>query len=124
MGSDRIAKTSMPISYYKRYAQRNYGKTTAEQHAFYFFRHLTSNYSPKDTLNSGGGVHIVMYGRSGMTIDPRIPYNARTQHVGFSPTRQTLLAQSAKRRGVCVGGVLIIMHGRSRMGAVLICCLS
>ena len=67
---------------------------------FIFFRHLTSNYSPKDTLNSGGGVHIVMYGRSGMTIDPRIPYNARTQHVGFSPTRQTLLAQSAKRRGV------------------------
>ena len=38
MGSDRIAKTSMPISYYKRYAQRNYGKTTAEQHAFYFLQ--------------------------------------------------------------------------------------
>ena len=27
-------------------------------------------------------------------------YNAETEHVGFSPTRQTLLAPSAKRREV------------------------
>ena len=28
------------------------------------------------------------------------PYYAGTEHVGFSPTRQTLLAPSAKRREV------------------------
>ena len=43
------------------------------------------------------GVLDIMHGRSGMTIDPRIPYNAGTEHVGFSRTRQTLLAPSAKR---------------------------
>ena len=37
-----------------------------------------------------------MHGRSRMTIDPRIP----AEHVGFSPTRQILLAPSAKRREV------------------------
>ena len=31
---------------------------------------------------------------------PSHPYNAGTEHVGFSPTRQTLLAPSAKRREV------------------------
>ena len=42
----------------------------------------------------------LMHGRSRttMTIDPRI--RDGTEHVGFSPTRQTLLAQSAKRREV------------------------
>ena len=31
---------------------------------------------------------------------PSHPYNAGTEHVGFSPTRQALLATSAKRRRV------------------------
>ena len=41
---------------------------------------------------------IFMHGRSRMTIDPL--YNARKEHVGFSPAGQTLLAPSAKRREV------------------------
>ena len=45
----------------------------------------------------GGGTHV-MRCRSRMTISPRIPYNAGTEHVGFSPSGQTLLAQSAVRR--------------------------
>ena len=44
-----------------------------------------------------------MHGRSRMTVDPRIPTNTGAEHVGFSPTRQTLLvAPSAKRRDVSV----------------------
>ncbi|CAN0422214.1 unnamed protein product, partial [Laminaria digitata] len=31
---------------------------------------------------------------------PSHPYNAGTEHVGFSPTRQTSLAPSAMRREV------------------------
>ena len=31
---------------------------------------------------------------------PSPPYNAGTEHVGFSPTRHALLAPSVKRRGV------------------------
>ena len=50
-----------------------------------------------------GGILIVMHGRSRMTIDPRIPNNARTEHVGGSPTRQTMLAPNAKRRKVFTG---------------------
>ena len=52
----------------------------------------------------GGGVldriYVLgfMHGHSRMTVDPRIPTNAGTEHVGFSPNRQTLLAPSAKRR--------------------------
>ena len=45
-----------------------------------------------------------MHGRSRMTTDPRTPtiymYNAGTEHARCSPTRQTLRAPSAKRRGV------------------------
>ena len=41
-----------------------------------------------------------MRGRSCMTMDPRIPmYNAGTEHVGFSPTRQTLLCSKREGRG-------------------------
>ena len=50
----------------------------------------------------GGGrgcTHVVHAG-SRMTIDPRIPYNDGTEHIGFSTTGQTLLAPSAKRRAV------------------------
>ena len=48
----------------------------------------------------GAGVYsIFMHGRSRMTIAIR-PCNAGTEHVGFSPTRQALLASSAKRREV------------------------
>ena len=45
---------------------------------------------------------IVMHGRSRMTIwyRPSHPYDVRTEHVRFSPTRQALLAPSAKRREV------------------------
>ena len=49
----------------------------------------------------GGGVRvcvldrrdvlIIMHGRSRMIIDRRIPTNAGTERVGFSPTRQTSL---------------------------------
>ena len=42
-----------------------------------------------------------VHGRSCMTKDPRIPtIFAETERVGFSPTRQTLLAPCAKRRAV------------------------
>ena len=41
-----------------------------------------------------------VHGRSRMTIRPSHPYYAGTEHVGFSPTRQTLLAPRAKRREV------------------------
>lgn len=44
----------------------------------------------------GGGSHFI-HSRSRMTIHPH-PYNGRTEHVEFSPTRQTLRARSAKRR--------------------------
>ena len=43
----------------------------------------------------GGGILIIMHGRSRLTIYSRIP--AETEHVGFSRTRQTLLALSVKR---------------------------
>ena len=40
-------------------------------------------------------------GRSRMNMGPRIFYNAGTEHVEFSPTRQALLAPSAKRMVRC-----------------------
>ena len=47
----------------------------------------------------GGGVLIIMHGRSRMTIDSLHPYKAGTEHVGFSPTRKADIAiNSAKRR--------------------------
>ena len=47
------------------------------------------------------GMHsFVVHGRSRMTIRRSHPYNAGTEDVGFSPTRQILLAPSAKRREV------------------------
>ena len=50
-----------------------------------------------NAVGLGGCTHVV-HGRSRMTIfiDPR----ARTKHAGFSPTRQAVLAPSAKRREV------------------------
>ena len=39
------------------------------------------------------------------TSRPSHAYNAGTEHVVFSPARQTLLAPSAKRRDVGVGRV-------------------
>ena len=35
-----------------------------------------------------------------MTVDPRIPTNAEMEHVGFSPTTQTLPGPNAKCREV------------------------
>ena len=44
----------------------------------------------------------IVHGRSRMAIDPRIPiYNAGTEHVGFSPTRQTVLAPKAQSTVRC-----------------------
>ena len=48
----------------------------------------------------GGGCTHFMHNRSFKTIDPRIPYNVGTRHVGFSPARQTSRAPSEKRREV------------------------
>ena len=48
----------------------------------------------------GGGSILFMNNRSRMTMRPSHPYNAGTEHVGFSPTRQILRAPSAKRREV------------------------
>ena len=50
----------------------------------------------------GGVYSIFMHGRSRMAIAirPSHPHNVRTEHVGFSPTRQTLFALSSKRREV------------------------
>ena len=44
-----------------------------------------------------GGCTQFVHGRNRMTIDPRIP-TTPGRHVGFSPTRQTLLEPSAKKR--------------------------
>ena len=49
------------------------------------------------TSCGGGCVLIIMHGRIRKTSHP---YNAGTEYVGFSPTRQTLLARSAKHREV------------------------
>ena len=51
----------------------------------------------------GGGVLVIVHGRSRMTIGPRIPTNTWTEHVGFSPTRQALLEPSANRRELLGG---------------------
>ena len=50
----------------------------------------------------GGVYSIFMHSRSRMpiAIRPSRPCYAGTEHVGFSPTRQTLLAPSAKHREV------------------------
>ena len=48
----------------------------------------------------GGGVLIVMHGRSHVTSDPRIPTMPGRSNVGLPPTRQTSLARSACHREV------------------------
>ena len=48
------------------------------------------SYSSSGERREGGGTHVV-HGRSRMTKDPRLS-NAGTDHVGFSPTMQILLA--------------------------------
>ena len=48
----------------------------------------------------GGGVYSVCAWPYWYDHRPSHPYYAGTEHVGFSPTRQTLLAPSAKRREV------------------------
>ena len=47
------------------------------------------------------GALDIMHGGIRMTIDPSYPYNAGAEHVGFSPTRQTLPAPSSKGNGRC-----------------------
>ena len=46
----------------------------------------------------GGGVYPVCAWPLSYDHRPSHPYDAGTEHVGLSPTRQTLLAPSAKRR--------------------------
>ena len=48
----------------------------------------------------GKGAYSVCAWPSSYDHRPSHPYYAGTEHVGFSPTRQTLLAPSAKRREV------------------------
>ena len=48
----------------------------------------------------GGGVLIIMHGRSRMTIDPRIPTMPGRSTSGFRRPGRHLLAPSAKRREV------------------------
>ena len=48
----------------------------------------------------GGGCTHAMHGRSGMTMNLRIPTMPRRGMLDFSPTRQKLLAPSATRREV------------------------
>ena len=55
-------------------------------------------------MKEGGGVIVIVMAPIRTTIDCRIPTNARTEHVGFLPTKQTLRAPSAKRRDVFEGG--------------------
>ena len=43
-----------------------------------------------------GGVLVVIHGHTLETIDPLHPYKARTEHVGFSPPRQTFLERPKK----------------------------
>ena len=52
----------------------------------------------KSRGGGGAGTQFV-HGRSRMIVDLR-PYYAGTEHIGFSPTMQALLAPSAKRREV------------------------
>ena len=56
-------------------------------------RHLAAQLG--DGASGGGGIHVTQ-GRSRMIMDPRTPYNAGTEHAGFSTTRQTLLAQAIR----------------------------
>ena len=54
---------------------------------------------------------MFMHGcRSRMTIDPSHPHYAGTEHVGVSPTRQTLPRPSAKRRGLFAGRMRGELH--------------
>ena len=55
--------------------------------------------SKRRVTHTEGGVLIIMRGRSRMTNRPSHPYNAGTEDVGFSPTRQALLAPSGKGGG-------------------------
>ena len=56
---------------------------------------LTPGYSQE-----WGGVLIVMHGRSLKTVDPRTPTMPGRRTSNISPTRQTLLAPSAKLREI------------------------
>ena len=47
-----------------------------------------------------GGKNHIMHGRSPQDRRPLCPHNVGMEHVGFSPTRQTSHAPSAKRREV------------------------
>ena len=70
-------------------------------------------------MGAGGGGGVLdrrdvldlMHSRSPMTIDPLTPtMPGRREHVGFSPTRQALLAPSAKGGGgyLCDRGVQLL----------------
>ena len=57
------------------------------------------------TMEGRWGVLIIMHGRSGTTIDPRIPTAVPGRSTsGFHRPGKALLAPSAKRRERCVLG--------------------
>ena len=62
----------------------------------------SSQYGPRRQLTPrarrGGGVRACHASPQSHDHSPSHPYNAGTEHVGLSPTRQTFLAPSAKRR--------------------------
>ena len=59
---------------------------------------LEAAVSPSSRKEGGGEVFVAMHGRSRMTMDPRIP--TMPGWLGLSPTKQILLAISAKCRKV------------------------
>lgn len=68
----------------------------------------------------GGGVLIIMHGRSCMFIDPRVP---EAEHVGLSLTRQTLLALSEERNVRCIRRVARRVAETSTRGAHFLVCM-
>ena len=60
----------------------------------------------EDKWGKGWGVLVTMHDLESYGQIPSHSYSAGTEHVGFSRTRQTLLAPRAKRRGR--GGNILI----------------
>ena len=75
-------------------------------------------------MGGGGGIPIIMHGHSRMSIRPSHPYNAGTEHVGFSPTRQAL--EGGRRRSPtlsrCSRKTQIIFGSRASVELELVGC--
>ena len=61
---------------------------------------ITRIVPPSPAMKGWGGVYSCHAWPYSYGHRPSHPYNAGTKHFGFSPTRQTLLAPSVKRREV------------------------